>query len=314
MGTPEFAVGTLQRLLAEGMNVVGVVTQPDRPVGRHAVLTPPAVKVCAMEHGLPVLQPEKMRDEAFLEALRAWHADLFVVVAFRMLPEVVWSMPRLGTFNVHASLLPQYRGAAPINWALINGEQRSGVTTFFLDHEIDTGRTILQRAIEIPSEANVEWLYDRLMMLGADIAVETIDAIISDANGEKTLVTTPQPEGVFAPAPKIFKETCEIDWCRSAEEIHNFVRGLSPVPGAWGRLAEREVKVYASTVATAYGGTDGTVATAHGGADGTLAPGTLRVDGKRLLVATGDGWLEILEIQPIGKKRMAAADFINGLK
>ena len=235
MGTPEFAVGTLQRLVEGGYNVVAVVTQPDKPVGRHgSILQAPEVKRYALEHHLPVLQPEKMKDEAFVEQLRSFDADLQVVVAFRMLPEVVWAMPRLGTFNVHAALLPQYRGAAPINWAVINGERQTGVTTFFLDHDIDTGRIIMQRPFDIPDDADVEYVYDGLMRLGADVAVETIDRIIA---GDGHVDSLPQDQLIDAgtelhPAPKIFKETCKINWQQTPQQISNFIRGLSPYPGA----------------------------------------------------------------------------------
>ena len=215
MGTPEFAVGTLKKLVEGGYNVVAVVTQPDKPVGRHQdTLQPSQVKQYALSVGLPVLQPVKMKDPDFVEQLRAFQADLQVVVAFRMLPEVVWAMPRFGTFNVHAALLPQYRGAAPINWAVINGETQTGVTTFFLDHDIDTGRIIMQKPFEIKDDYNVENVYDGLMGLGAEIALETIDRILE---GDGKVESLPQEEMIpvgteLHPAPKIFKETCEIDW------------------------------------------------------------------------------------------------------
>ena len=218
MGTPEFAVGTLQALVENHYNVVAVVTQPDKPVGRHQdTLQPPEVKKYALAHGIPVLQPVKMKDPAFVEELRSYQADLQIVVAFRMLPEVVWAMPRFGTFNVHASLLPQYRGAAPINWAIINGETTTGVTTFFLDHEIDTGRIILQKPLPIPDEADVEYVYDALMHLGAEICLDTVNLII-DHDGEVNTIAQEQlsqediTNKVLQPAPKIFKETCEINW------------------------------------------------------------------------------------------------------
>lgn len=303
MGTPEFAVATLQTLVCGGYNVVAVVTQPDKPVGRHAVLTAPPVKKYALEQGIPVLQPEKMKDPAFQEALAQFHADLQVVVAFRMLPEQVWAMPRFGTFNVHASLLPQYRGAAPINWAIINGETETGVTTFFLDHQIDTGKIIMQRRYPIADDANVEQVYDGLMRLGADVAVETIDRLIA---GDGTVEAEAQPEETaLKPAPKIFKETCEIDWNKPCKQVYDFIRGLSPVPGAWANMTLHAgqmpavVKFFAARK---------TAETAD------CEPGTLKVDKKRLLVATSDCWLEVTELQLAGKKRMQAADFINGLK
>ena len=249
MGTPEFAVESLKALVENGYHVVAVVTQPDKPVGRHQeTLQPSPVKQYALAHHLPVLQPVKMKDADFIEELRSYKADLQVVVAFRMLPEIVWGMPRLGTFNVHAALLPHYRGAAPINWAVINGETETGVTTFFLDKDIDTGRIILQKPFAIPDTADVEYVYDGLMHLGAKIAMKTIDLIASklpEDNLEKVDFTAvlndisaPQAcEDVELPtAPKIFKETCEINWNQSAKKIYDFVRGLSPYPGTWSTL------------------------------------------------------------------------------
>lgn len=309
MGTPDFAVGSLKRLVENGYNVVAVVTQPDKPVGRHgSVLRASAVKEYALEHGLPVLQPVKMKDEAFLEELRGYDADLQVVVAFRMLPEVVWAMPRFGTFNVHAALLPQYRGAAPINWAVINGETTTGVTTFFLDHDIDTGKIIMQREFAIPDDADVEYVYDGLMELGAGICQDTVDLVI-----EKDGDVPAQPQREDLPlhaAPKIFKETCEIDWTLPAKRVYDFVRGLSPYPGTWTTLSPRgeaEGK-NAASVLKVFRTAKTNVAT------GGVAPGTLKAEHGRLLVATGDKWLEIVELQAAGKKRMAARDFLNGFK
>ena len=309
MGTPDFAVGSLKRLVENGYNVVAVVTQPDKPVGRHgSVLRASAVKEYALEHGLPVLQPVKMKDEAFLEELRGYDADLQVVVAFRMLPEVVWAMPRFGTFNVHAALLPQYRGAAPINWAVINGETTTGVTTFFLDHDIDTGKIIMQREFPIPDDADVEYVYDGLMELGAGICQDTVDLVI-----EKDGDVPAQPQREDLPlhaAPKIFKETCEIDWTLPAKRVYDFVRGLSPYPGTWTTLSPRgeaEGK-NAASVLKVFRTAKTNVAT------GGVAPGTLKAEHGRLLVATGDEWREIVELQAAGKKRMAARDFLNGFK
>jgi methionyl-tRNA formyltransferase len=306
MGTPEFAVGTLQALVEGGYNVVAVVTQPDKPVGRHAsVLHAPAVKVYAQEHGIPTLQPEKMKDENFLEQLRSYNADLQVVVAFRMLPEVVWTMPRFGTFNVHAALLPQYRGAAPINWAIINGETQTGVTTFFLDHDIDTGRIIMQKHFPIPDQADVEYVYDGLMHLGADIAIETIDQIIA-CNGE--IESMPQPaegEIELKHAPKIFKETCEINWDQPAKRIYDFIRGLSPYPGTWTNLKEVSNEDAKALVLKIF-------KTAKTGQPVHDPVGTIKVDKSHLYVATADSWLEILELQMPGKKRMLIKDFLNG--
>ena len=257
MGTPEFAVESLKRLVEGGYNVVAVVTQPDKPVGRHQdTLQPSQVKQYAVEHGLPVLQPVKMKDPEFLEQLKSYQADLQVVVAFRMLPEAVWAMPKFGTFNVHAALLPQYRGAAPINWAVINGETETGVTTFFLDHDIDTGRIIMQKRFPIPGEANVEYVYDGLMHLGAEIALETIDQLIaSDGNISSIAQEEFIGEGVeLKAAPKIFKDTCCIDFHKPAKQIHDFIRGLSPYPGAWTNIKKKDavkeqvLKIFKTTV------------------------------------------------------------------
>ena len=305
MGTPEFAVGSLKRLVENGYNVVAVVTQPDKPVGRHgSVLRASAVKEYALEKGLPVLQPVKMKDPEFLEQLRSYNADLQAVVAFRMLPEVVWAMPRFGTFNVHAALLPQYRGAAPINWAVINGETKTGVTTFFLDHDIDTGRIIMQREFPIPDEADVEYVYDGLMELGAGICQDTIDLVIaSDGN----VPSQPQPDDVeLKAAPKIFKETCEIKWDMPAKKIYDFVRGLSPYPGTWTTLSSKNEATAPSVLKI--------FKTAKTGTTCSTTPGELKAEHGHLYVATADEWLEILELQAAGKKRMAARDFLNGFK
>ncbi len=301
MGTPEFAVGTLSRLVEGGYNVVAVVTQPDKPVGRHQDhLQPSEVKRYALEHGLPVLQPVKMKDPAFVAELQSYGADLQVVVAFRMLPEVVWDMPRFGTFNVHAALLPQYRGAAPINWAVINGETETGVTTFFLDKDIDTGRIILSKRFAIPDEANVEYVYDGLMRLGADAAIETVDAILDGDGQVPSVEQAPLAEGTdLHAAPKIFKDTCRIDWNQPAKRIYDFVRGLSPYPGAWTTLGPKD------TVLKVYG-----AAKTGQPADGE--PGMLVADGRRLLIAAADEWLLLTEVQLAGKKRMAADAFLNG--
>lgn len=308
MGTPEFAVGTLQALVDGGYDVVAVVTQPDKPVGRHgSVLQPPPVKVFAQEHGIPVLQPEKMKDPAFIEELRSYNADVQVVVAFRMLPEVVWSMPRWGTFNVHAALLPQYRGAAPINWAIINGETETGVTTFFLDHDIDTGRIIMQKPFAIPDDADVEYVYDGLMQLGAEAAVETL-RMLQESGGD--IPSMPQEEFIadsteLHNAPKIFKETCKIDWQQPCKRVYDFIRGLSPIPGAWGSVimpggANAELKIYRSAK------TD--IPTPL-----EVSVGQLIAEKKHCYVACQDTLLELLTVQPAGKKRMAAQDYLNGI-
>lgn len=323
MGTPEFAVESLKSLVEGGYNVVAVVTQPDKPVGRHQdTLQPSQVKQYALSQGLPVLQPVKMKDPEFVEELRSYQADLQVVVAFRMLPEVVWDMPRFGTFNVHAALLPQYRGAAPINWAVINGEKETGVTTFFLDHDIDTGRIIMQKPFAIPDDADVEYVYDGLMHLGAKIAMETIDRLLA-ADGH--IESMPQEnmisqDTVLHGAPKIFKDTCRIDFRQSAKKVYDFIRGLSPYPGAWTEIQKegtkkQVLKIFKATktgkgIETAIPATDST-STASGM---VTTPGTLRVDGKQLLIACSDEWLQLDTIQISGKKRMEARDFLNGMR
>jgi methionyl-tRNA formyltransferase len=311
MGTPEFAVETLKALVVNGYHVVAVVTQPDKPVGRHgSVLQSSAVKQYAVEHGIPVLQPEKMKDPQFVETLRSYRANLQVVVAFRMLPEVVWAMPDYGTFNVHAALLPQYRGAAPINWAVINGETQTGVTTFFLDHDIDTGRIIMKKTFDIPDDADVEYVYDGLMHLGAEICLETLQAIIDadgypvtiaqdDANSQQPIANSP-----LKSAPKIFKETCEINWTKTAKQVYDFVRGLSPYPGAWTTLVTPDDK---ETVLKIF-------KTRKTGLECQAETGSLRIEGKQLQVAAADQWLQLEELQLAGKKRMAVRDFLNGMK
>ena len=320
MGTPEFAVESLRALVEGGYNVVGVVTQPDKPVGRHQeTLQPPAVKVYAESVGLPVLQPIKMKDAEFLEQLRALNADLQVVVAFRMLPEVVWSMPRFGTFNVHAALLPQYRGAAPINWAVINGETETGVTTFFLDKDIDTGRIIKRKYFPIPDSANVEYVYDGLMRLGAELAIETIDLlcekVADDFDADKILsvmneITEAQDESSdLRHAPKIFKETCEINWHQEAITIYNFVRGLSPYPGAWSKMVSLDNTAVPATKMVLkifeVAKTEKAV---------VAEPGTFIVENKKIYVNTNDFLLELKELQLSGKKRMDSRSFLNGFK
>ena len=304
MGTPEFAVETLRTLVENEYNVVAVVTQPDKPVGRHgSLLQPSQVKQYALEKGLPVLQPEKMKDPEFLEQLRQYDANLQVVVAFRMLPEVVWAMPEYGTFNVHAALLPQYRGAAPINWAVINGETETGVTTFFLDHDIDTGRIIMKKTFAIPDDADVEYVYDGLMHLGAEICIETLEAIIAADGHPETIAQEDISLTSLKSAPKIFKETCEIDWTKTAKQVYDFVRGLSPVPGAWTTLVGPDGK---ETVLKIY-------KTRKTG-NKVQGSGVLMTKDKSLYVACADEWLEIVELQLAGKKRMAVGDFLNGMK
>lgn len=295
-GTPEFAVESLRRINEEdnGIEVAAVVTAPDRPAGRGHAPRLSAVKQYAVGAGLPVLQPEKLRDESFLAALRDIGADLFVVIAFRMMPEAVWAMPPLGTFNLHGSLLPRYRGAAPINWAVINGDTETGVTTFFLSHDIDTGPIIARRSIEIGPDENVGSVYDRLMHLGADLTLDTL----ADIAAGRAVATEQSLTGIEpTPAPKIFTSTCHIDWSRSAREIHNLVRGLSPYPAAWADLRMP----------------DGTMTTAKIFAT-RLISGRHDAGAQALTVCCGDGALiEILELQAAGKRRMAAADFLRGL-
>ena len=308
MGTPEFAVGTLSALVEGGYNVVAVVTQPDKPVGRHQdTLQPSQVKQYAISKGLPILQPEKMKDPVFIEALRSFNADIQVVVAFRMLPEIVWDMPRFGTFNVHAALLPQYRGAAPINWAVINGETKTGVTTFFLDHNIDTGRIILQETFEIKDDYNVEDVYNGLMSLGAKAALKTLDMITAGHGNVETLEQDCliNDESVLHSAPKIFKETCQINWNNTCKQIYDFIRGLSPYPGAWTNIRYNDGK---SSVLKIYNTSKTTTSSLD------ITPGTLFIDKGQLFVATKDCWLRLNEIQLSGKKRMDAKTFINGFR
>ena len=303
-GTPDFAVESLKRLVDGGYNVVAVVTMPDKPAGRGRQLQESDVKRYAVEHGLPVLQPVSLKDEEFLKQLRAYNAQLFIVIAFRMLPEAVWQMPPLGTFNLHASLLPRYRGAAPINWAVMNGDTETGVTTFFLKHEIDTGDIIQQRSCPIGRKDNVEAVHDRLMVMGAEMVLETVDAIIDGVvkpiPQEALLTTGQQP----TPAPKIFKDTCRIDWNRPAEAIYNHIRGLSPYPAAWTTLVggdgqEIQLKVYATGEPEPFDGNE-------------PVPGTILTDRKTMRVACGNGWLEVLSLQQSGKKRMDTDAFLRG--
>lgn len=302
MGTPEFAEFTLRRLVEDGYNIIGVVTMPDKPMGRHgSVLQSSPVKKYAVEQGIPVLQPEKLKDPAFIDQLSALKADLQIVVAFRMLPEIVWNMPRLGTFNLHGSLLPQYRGAAPINWAIINGDKETGVTTFFLKHEIDTGDIIYKESIPILPTDNAGTVHDKLMELGADLTVRTLDDIIADRVRPIPQDTIPVSE--LRPAPKIFKETCRIDWNQPTARINDFIRGLSPYPAAWTVLrsadgTEQDFKIYAAQPVT----------------DAPIQkPGTIECDGrKNLLVYTSDGALRLQEVQIAGKKRMPVSAFLCG--
>ena len=312
MGTPDFAVPTLDALVQGGYNVVGVITMPDKPAGRgHKVQYSP-VKEYALAHDLPLLQPEKLKDEAFLEQLRQWKADLQIVVAFRMLPEVVWAMPRLGTFNLHAALLPQYRGAAPINWAVINGETETGATTFFLSHEIDTGRIILKRKMPIGPDENVGSVHDRLMEMGKGLVTETVDLLI-EAEGDISKIETIEQESLYndirelKPAPKIFKETCAIDWSDTARNIFNKVRGLSPYPAAWTELKAANgdtispVKIYKVSIV-------------EEGKDNGNNIGHLETDSKtHIHINCSDGIIALEELQLPGKKRMDVKSLLNGV-
>lgn len=300
MGTPEFAVASLDALVNEGCTIVGVVTAPDKPAGRGLKLQESAVKKYATEKGLKVLQPEKLKNPQFLEELKLLNADLQIVVAFRMLPELVWNMPSMGTINVHASLLPQYRGAAPINWAVINGEKETGVTTFKLKHEIDTGDILLQEKISIDENETAGELHDKLKELGSKVLVETVRGL---ADG--TLKETPQSEiqnSKFPSkhAPKIFTETCKIDWSKSVEEIHNLIRGLSPFPGAFTYLHDKLLKIYRSDKEYK---------------QPSIPFGTFETDNKNFLkFACKDGYILVKELQLEGKKRMSAEDFLRGYK
>ncbi len=302
MGTPDFAVPSLRALVEGGYNVVGVVTTPDRAAGRGQKLYECDVKVEAMRLGLPILQPEKLKNEEFIEALRSWSPDLGVVIAFRMLPEVVWAMPHLGTFNLHASLLPQYRGAAPINHAIINGDKESGVTTFLLNHEIDKGAIIGQTKVDILPEDNVGTLYERLMNIGTELVTQSVDKI---AAGDITPIEQADiDEGTLRPAPKIFKEDCLIDWNMSGERIVNFVRGLSPYPAAWTHLIGEQ----GSTTAKIFD-------VSFEPRSNTAANGTVECDDKsRLAVKCSDGYVVINTLQIAGKKRLQTKELLLGMK
>ena len=312
MGTPDFAVEALRQLVEGGYNVVGVITMPDKPAGRGHKIQYSPVKQYALEQNLPLLQPEKLKDEAFVEALREWKADLQIVVAFRMLPEVGWNMPRLGTFNLHASLLPQYRGAAPINWAVINGDTETGITTFFLKHEIDTGEVIQQVRVPIADTDNVEVVHDKLMMLGGKLVLETVDAIL---NG--TVKPIPQEEmavvGELRPAPKIFKETCRIDWNQPVKKIYDFIRGLSPYPAAWSELiaSEKEsvvVKIF--EVEKIVKKNDKRCRNSRGR---FCKVGSIETDGKKYIkVSVPGGFVSILSLQLPGKKRLKIDELLRG--
>ena len=299
MGTPDFAVPTLQKLVENKYQVVAVITAPDKPSGRGLKLMPSPVKEYALSQQIPVLQPANLKSEEFLNELRSYQANLQIIVAFRMLPEAVWNMPAIGTFNIHASLLPQYRGAAPINWALINGEKETGVTSFFLRHQIDTGDILLQSKIPVEETDDFGSLYEKLKHLGADLAIKTVKAIELG-----TVEPQPQPQtGELKEAPKLFKETCEINWQQPAEQIKNFIRGLSPVPGAWTKINDKIVKIYRAQVLPYMEGVN------------LQEPGTFRTDNKTYLhFFTGQDLLSITDLQLEGKKRMQIAELLRGYK
>lgn len=299
MGTPEFAVASLEALIEAGFEVAVVVTAPDRPAGRGRKLTGSAVREAAGKHRIPVLQPVRLTDPDFLDALRGYRVNLLVVVAFRMLPRVVWELPAHGTFNLHASLLPDYRGAAPINWALMNGETQTGVTTFFIDEHIDTGNIILQESTPIGPEETAGQLHDRLMHLGALLVVDTVRLI------ETGNVSTYEQKHLPAPksAPKLERETGELNWKLPAVDIFNKIRGLSPSPGAWTHLRNGSEKVPVKVFKAALSEDPS-----------TASPGSVRTEDHRWFVGTGTGWLELLEIQLPGKKRMTVREVLNGLK
>lgn len=298
MGTPDFAVEPLKTLVEAGKDVVAVVTMPDKPAGRGHKLQFSPVKEYALKAGIPVLQPENLKSPDFLQELASYNADLQIVVAFRMLPEAVWSMPKYGTFNLHASLLPRYRGAAPINWAVINGDKETGITTFFLKHEIDTGNIILQEKVAIDEEDNAGDVHDKLMYLGADLVLKTLKMIEED-----NVITRPQDDAQASPAPKIFKDTAKLDFDKCAADIRNLVRGMAPYPAAWFNIKlqdgnESMMKIFKVS----------TEEKNH-----NYSVGTILTDGKKMLkIACKDGFINLLEVQMAGKKRMAAEDLMRG--
>ena len=299
LGTPEFAVESLDKLVSNDFNIVSVVTMPDKQAGRGHQTIYSDVKKYALEKGLKILQPQNLKSPEFIDELKKLNADLFIVIAFRMLPEIVWTMPQLGTFNLHASLLPKYRGAAPINWAVINGDTETGITTFFLKHEIDTGDIIQQKSIKIGENENVGSVHDRLMHLGAEMVLETVNNIITNS-----ITPKPQPQGEYMPAPKIFKETCKIDWNHSRESIRNLIRGLSPYPAAWTEVSDangkvHQLKIYESAICNDID-------------DSNMNIGDIKILKKRMAVKCSNGLLEITELQLAGKKRMETQAFLLG--
>ena len=304
MGTPDFAVESLKALVENGYRVVGVITAPDKPAGRGRQLSESAVKQYAIQQSLPILQPERLKNPEFIAELESLKADLQIVVAFRMLPEIVWTMPPMGTFNLHGSLLPQYRGAAPLNWAVINGEKETGVTTFLLSHEIDTGKIMFQERIEITENDTVGDLHDQLMVIGANLVVKTVDALANgdvEAIDQEGLIDHPEQ---IKHAPKIFKDDCRIDWTKDAEAVRNLIRGLSPYPTAWTELVHSgKEEVLTAKIFAAI----------HDNSGLPTAPGTLQSDGKKFLkIACSDGWLSVTDIQLSGKKRMKTDELLRG--
>lgn len=294
MGTPDFAVPSLELLIEKGFDVAAVVTAPDKPAGRGLKIQFSAIKESALKHNVPVLQPEKLKDENFIQELQSYHANLFIVVAFRMLPEVIWQMPSIGTFNLHGSLLPKYQGAAPINWAIINGDKETGCTTFFLKHQIDTGDILLQDKIKLDEDDTFETVYNKLKIIGADLVFKTVTMIESE-----NYSATPQI-GEATHAPKIFKETGLIDWNKSCIEINNLIRGLNPFPTAWFVHEDKSIKIFKALPEQQ---------------KLEEQPGTIVSDPKSgAKIACSDGWLQLLEIQMEGKKRMLVQDFLKGNK
>jgi methionyl-tRNA formyltransferase len=300
MGTPEFAVTSLDQLIKAGSEIVAVVTAPDKPAGRGQLVSESAVKRYAVANGLRVLQPEKLRNEDFLAELKSLNADLQVIVAFRMLPEIVWSMPPRGTINLHASLLPQYRGAAPINWAIINGEKETGVTTFFLKRDIDTGNILFTEKVTLTGQETAGELHDRLMYKGAGLLVKTVKAIESGRYNEHPQSTL-LPDEELKHAPKIFKEDCRINWVQPVENVFNFIRGLSPYPAAYTMLNDKILKIYTAAL--------------ESNANLTNIPGSFETDNKTYLkFAATDGWINVLDLQLEGKKRMGVEEFLRGMR
>jgi len=299
MGTPDFAVASLKELVEKGYNIVGVITVPDKPAGRGRKLNSSAVKKYAESVGLNLLQPEKLRDESFLKELKELNTDLQIVVAFRMLPKVVWDMPKLGTFNLHASLLPQYRGAAPINWAVINGETKTGVTTFLLNDKIDEGNILLQQEIDIDIKDDAGIVHDKLMEIGTGLIIETVEGLSKGS-------LTPKEQndsGQLNPAPKIFKNDCKIDWNKDLMSIYNHIRGLSPFPGAWSKLSNGDTETEFKILKTNF------ESEVH-----SYEVGTIITDKKNIKIAVNNGFIDVLELQISGKRRMKSADLLNGYK